>query len=177
MWLSRKILRWMGWKVEGQLPNEKKLIIAGVPHTSNWDFVLTMLAKMALGLHFSYLMKKEAFIWPFRRWFISLGGVPIDRKQSKDVVDQLVAFFNSQDKAWLAITPEGTRSKVDKWKTGFLRMAEKSQAPIFIVAWDYSLKTVILEKIWETTGDHASDAEAIRQFSLKRYHGRNKNNQ
>lgn len=171
-WLGRKILSVMGWKIVGELPNVPKVVLCGAPHTSNWDFVLAMSISMGLGLRFNYLMKKEAFFWPFKGLFMSLGGIPINRGSSEDVVKQIAKWYREHDQVWLAITPEGTRSKVDKWKTGFLRIAEEANVPVFVVAWNYPEKVFYLDTIWETTGDHVEDAESIRDYINSKYQGR-----
>ena len=171
-WLGRTLLRLMGWQFKGEFPNKKRLIVAAAPHTSNWDFILIMLGKMALGIHFSYLMKKEAFIWPFKGLFIRMGGVPIDRSQATDIVDQIAHWFASKDKMWVAMTPEGTRSKVNKWKTGFLRISEKAEVPVFMVSIDFPSKTFHLLKEWQTTGDHEKDADDIKNYINANFSGR-----
>ena len=133
-WLGRKLLALLGWKVRGELPNEPKIVVAAAPHTSNWDFVVAMLAIMALGIRVSYLMKKEAFFWPFGKLFMWLGGIPLDRRATEDTVQQIISWYDTHDQVWVVITPEGTRAKVDKWKTGFLRVVDGAKVPLLIVA-------------------------------------------
>lgn len=176
-WLGRQLLRLYGWRLEGEFPDHPKLVIAAAPHTSNWDFVLAMFLVMALGVRVSYLMKKEAFVWPLRGLFLRLGGIPIDRKATTDTVDQIAGWYRDHDKVWVVITPEGTRSRVKKWKTGFLRIAERAQVPVCLVAWDYPSKRMHIGPCWETTGDHPQDAENIREFLTTRYQGRHPHNQ
>lgn len=171
-WLGRKLLALSGWKVEGVFPNEPKVVVAAAPHTSNWDFVVAMLAILALGVRVSYLMKKEAFIWPFGKLFMWLGGIPLDRSSTEDTVQQIVSWYETHDQVWVVITPEGTRAKVEKWKTGFLRVVEGAKVPLLLVAWDYPSKTITLDGIWKTTGDHAADAAAIRDYINGKYRGR-----
>lgn len=171
-WLGRSLMRLIGWKLRGALPSEGKVIVAAAPHTSNWDFIIAIGTIMSLGLRISYLMKKEAFVWPFKGFFLWLGGIPIDRKASENTVDQIADWYSTHEKVWVVLTPEGTRSKVDKWKTGFLRIAEKADIPIFLVAWDYPTKTLHLLPTWKTTGDHAADAEAIQNMVNAKYVGR-----
>jgi len=167
--IGRGLMRLLGWKMDGQLPNCPKLIIAAAPHTSNWDFIIAMLGVLSVGLKASYLMKKEAFFWPFSGLFKWLGGVPVERSQAGGLVESLVSWFASHDKAWLLITPEGTRKKVDKYKTGFLRVAEEASVPVMLVSWDYPTKRLVLEKVWTLTGDYDADCAAIRQYLTNRY--------
>jgi len=176
-WLGRTLLRLSGWRLIGEIPNNKKLILAAAPHTSNWDFILAMLVVMALGVRVSYLMKKEAFIWPFATLFKHLGGIPLDRHAAEDTVEQIAGWYRSHEKVWVVITPEGTRSKVDKWKTGFLRIAAAAEVPVHVVAWDYPTKTMIFGPKWQTTGDHVNDAQNIRDYLTDKYRGRIPDNQ
>ncbi len=171
-WVGRNLLKVLGWKVEGKFPHESKLIIAAAPHTSNWDFLLAMLAVMAYGLKISFLMKKEAFYWPFKNLFMALGGIPLDRSATEDIVDQITSWYNCHEKLWVVITPEGTRSKVGKWKTGFLRVAEQADIPVLLVAWDYPTKTLHIDKIWDTTGNYDQDVEDIRCYINNKYTGK-----
>jgi 1-acyl-sn-glycerol-3-phosphate acyltransferase len=170
--IGRGLLRLLGWKVCGELPNIPKLVLAAGPHTSNWDFIIAMLAVLAFGVKISYLMKKEAFFWPFKSLFMSLGGIPIDRKGASGTVSQAADWFDSNEKIWVVVTPEGTRKKVERWKTGFLRIADQAQVPVFLVAWDYPNKVLHLDKLWERSGDHSADAEAIRHYINSNYTAR-----
>lgn len=168
-WLASILLRAIGWKVVGDFPNEKQLVIAGAPHRSNWDFVLAMLGMLAVGVRFSFLMKKEAFFWPFKGLFLSLGGIPVDRSASEDIVPQLVDWYRSHEKLWVAITPEGTRSDVKKLKTGFLRLARDAGVPVLLVSWDYPNKLILIDKVWPTTGDVEKDAADIHSYISKNF--------
>lgn len=167
----------MGWRIRGELPKHTHLVVAAAPHTSNWDFVVAMAALMGTGVKWSYLMKKEAFFFPFKSLFMRLGGIPIDRSQTEGLIDQVVKAYKTKDKLWLAITPEGTRSKVNEYKTGFLRIAEQAQVPVFIVAWHYPTKEIVLDRIWETTGDINADAEAIREYMNSHFVGKHPHKQ
>ncbi|MFL0811607.1 MAG: lysophospholipid acyltransferase family protein [Agarilytica sp.] len=176
-WLGRYLLGISGWKISGELPNLPQLVVCGAPHTSNWDFMVAMFTELALGIKFSYFMKEEAFIWPFKGLFMALGGIPLDRSASQDTVGQISQWFETHEKVWIAITPDGTRSKVDKWKTGFLRIAHQAQVPVLLVAWHYPEKTLHLDTLWQPTGDHAADAEHIREYINARYQGKIPENQ
>ena len=165
-------LKLFGWRVKGEFPNQPKLVIALAPHTSNWDFVIAMIAMLATGVRLNYLMKKEAFIWPLSGFWRWLGGIAIDRSSGQNVVKQIASEFDASEKLWVAITPEGTRRKVTHWKTGFLRVAERAQVPVFIIAWDYANKSIVLDRAWPTSGDYVMDAEAIKAHINARYQGR-----
>lgn len=170
--IGRAGLRLMGWKVRGDLPDLPKAVFSAAPHTSNWDFILAMFAVMAIGVKISYLMKKEAFFWPFKGLFMALGGIPLDRKATDDTVTQIVHCFNKADRLWVVITPEGTRKFVEKWKTGFLRVAHEAEVPVILVAWDYPSKTLFIDRVWHPSGDHNADVEEIRTYMRAKYTGR-----
>lgn len=161
--LGLLMLKLMGWRIKGEIPNRSKMVLAAAPHTSNWDFIVAMSAMLAMGLKLSFIMKKEAFLWPFKGLFLKLGGVPVDRDQASDVVQQLSHWFYQSDQAWLAITPEGTRKKVDRWKTGFLRIATAAKVPVLLMAWDYPSKTLHCVAEFKPSGDIEFDMLAIRR--------------
>lgn len=172
-WLGRSILGAMGWRLEGELPNLKKAILIGGPHTSNWDLFLAMGSMLTMGLKFSWLMKREAFFWPFGRLWKALGGIPIDRKAQKDIIGQVKDWFDSQDAIWLGLTPEGTRSRVEQYKTGYLRMAAEVGVPLFLVGIDSTQKRVVLDRLWHPKGDIATDNAEIKAYIETHYNGVN----
>lgn len=170
-WIGDIILKAMGYTLHGQLPDLKKAIIIGGPHTSNWDLPLAMGSMLSIGLKFSWMMKKEAFIWPLGGLWKLLGGIPIDRGAKVDVVGQVKTFFAENDKVWLGLTPEGTRAKVERYKTGYLRMAKGVGVPLFIVGIDSVNKRVILDKVWDPTGDIETENAAIKDYIETHYTG------
>jgi len=169
--IGQLILNMMGWKIKGAFPDEKKLIIIGAPHTSNWDLILAMSSMLAVGLRFSWMMKKEAFFWPVGRLWKALGGIPIDRGGNIDVVSQISAYFQNNDNVWIGLTPEGTRSKVESFKKGYLRMAYGTGVPLFIIGINAPTKHVVLDKIWETTGDMDVDNAAVKAYFDRNFTG------
>ena len=169
--VGRFILRLLGWKLEGELPNEKRLMVALAPHTSNWDFIVAMPIIMALGVKVSYLMKKEAFIWPFSILFRWWGGIPLDRGASGEVVNQVAQWYADHDGVWVAITREGTRKKVGQYKTGFVRIAHAAGVPIVTIAWDFPSKSMVVDRVWTTSGDHEADAAKIREHINSHFRG------
>jgi len=156
------ILKSMGWTLHGKLPDEQKVIVIGGPHTSNWDLPLAMGSMLSMGLKFSWMMKKEAFIWPLGGLWKALGGIPIDRKAK---------FFAAHDNIWLGLTPEGTRAKVERYKTGYLRMAKAADVPLFIVGIDSVNKRVVLDKVWHPKGDIETENAAIKTYVETTYVG------
>lgn len=163
-WIGYKLLCLLGWKIEGELPNEKKMVIALAPHTSNWDFILAVSTILSLGLKISFLMKKEAFIWPLTYFHKSVGAIPTDRQAASGIVDQVVSWFHTHERVWVAIAPEGTRKKVPNWKTGFIRIAHAAQVPVLLATMDYPSKTIRLCKVVHSSGNHTQDADDMKAY-------------
>ncbi len=179
--VTTKFFRWlfsaMGWRVIGDIPKYSRAILVLAPHTSNWDFFIALVAKFSLCLKASYVMKQEAFFWPFRNWLIHVGGIPIDRSQPTRIVDQVTKVFNSSGDSWLAITPEGTRKKVTKYKTGFVRIAHAAKVPIIVAGFDYQQKAIVFSKVLEPSGDHEADADQLYHYCRETFHGKHPQNQ
>jgi len=168
---GRLLLRSVNMRVGGTLPNVPKVILVGAPHTSNWDLILAMGMRYALGLNYSWMMKKEAFIWPFGGMFKAMGGIPVDRKAAQDVVGQIGDWFARNEKAWIGITPEGTRSRVGRYKKGYLRIAYAANIPIFVVGVDSVTRTLVFDQFMDLTGDVDVDNDNIRNFVISHYTG------
>ena len=165
------LLKLMGWKIVGQMPKEKKLIFIGAPHTSNWDLLIALGAILGVGVKCSWMMKKEAFFWPLGGLWKSMGGVPIDRASKNDITVQMSEWFDNNEKAWLGLTPEGTRSKVKRFKKGYLRIAYKSGIPICVIALNGPTKEIIIDRVWELTGNIDVDNQNIKAHYDKLYKG------
>ncbi len=165
--LGRMIFRIMGYKIEGRFANEPKMILIVAPHTSNWDLALALGTIMALGVRINYMMKREAFKFPLGGVFKALGGIPIDRTKPKAVVVQTLKQFRNKDKFWLAILPEGTRKPVKSWKTGFKRIAEKAEVPVFIMGVDSRTKTLHLDRLAKPN----ESVEDLRLYTKEKYYG------
>lgn len=176
-WVGRRLLRLLGWRIEGALPNCPRMVVAAGPHTSNWDFIIAMAVILALGIRVNYLMKKEAFIWPLSHVYVWLGGVPLDRRAKANTVEQMVSHYRRADKLWVVITPDGTRRKVDSWRTGFLHIAASAEVPVLVTAWDYARKVFVIDRVWPTTSDPVADAASVRHYVCSRFRGRHPQNQ
>lgn len=160
--LSKFILKLMGWKIGKVLPEVDKCVIAVAPHTSNMDFIIGKLAYTALGRTANFLIKKDWFFFPFNHLFNSIGGIPVDRNKRTSITDKLSVEFEQRDKFQLAVTPEGSRKPVRKWKKGFYYIAYKAKVPIVLVALDYGTKTVSFLDTFYPTGDTDGDIATIR---------------
>jgi 1-acyl-sn-glycerol-3-phosphate acyltransferase len=166
--LAILLLKLSGWKTRplGEFPvREKKYIIIVAPHTSNWDFVVGVLYRSVLRLEKArFLGKKELFRPPFGFIFRWLGGTPVDRASSQNMVDQVVQIFNARDEFALALSPEGTRKKVERLRTGFYNIAKKANVPIIMVALDFENKQVIFSEPLKPTDSQEEDFEKILAF-------------
>lgn len=170
-WICAGIFKALGWKITGKLPDLKKFIIIVAPHTSSWDFPLGLLARGMIDRKIRYLGKKELFRPPFGWIFRALGGYPVDRQQSQSMVDQVADIFENQESFLLALAPEGTRSPVTKWRTGFYHMAVKAGVPIVMIGMDYSRREI---KIMEpfNPGDNIGHDLPLIQQRFQDYRGK-----
>jgi 1-acyl-sn-glycerol-3-phosphate acyltransferase len=161
-WLGRFFLRLSGWRINGQFPEVRKLIVVVAPHTSNWDFVYGIATVFALGLKVHWIGKHSLFkggLGPIMRW---LGGIPVDRSKPNGVVGQLADEFRLREQLLLGITPEGTRSRVERWKTGFYHLAMQAQVPLVPAYMDYRLKQLVILKPFAVTGAMQQDLVALQ---------------
>jgi 1-acyl-sn-glycerol-3-phosphate acyltransferase len=154
----------LGWKIQGHKPEIKKFVVIVAPHTSNWDFMVGEWARSSLRMKGWYIGKKEIFVWPFGYLFRALGGFPVDRNKSTNLVDQIVAIFNSRDEFNITFAPEGTRAYNPNWKTGFYSIAQKAGIPILMVAFDYSKRLVVINELFYPTGNLTNDLIIIKDF-------------
>ncbi len=155
-------LKVRGWKLLGSPPTVPKYVLIAVPHTSNWDFPLSLAMAFVYGFDMHWMGKDSLFKgWrcPIMRW---MGGIPIKRSSSNNVVTQTIEAFQAFDRLVIAVPPEGTRSKVDKWKTGFYYIALGAKVPIALAFLDYKSKTGGFLSTFHPTGDAEKDIAAMR---------------
>jgi 1-acyl-sn-glycerol-3-phosphate acyltransferase len=158
----RLILKIWGFKITGTVPHHiKKKMYAVYPHTSNWDFPLGILMKFGIPLDVKYIAKDSLFRFPFGWFFKGLGGIPVNRKKSTNFVDMMVDLYDQYDVLSFAIAPEGTRKRVQKFKTGFYYIAVKAKIPIILVKFDYEHKEVNYSEPFYPTGVYSDDLKFI----------------
>jgi 1-acyl-sn-glycerol-3-phosphate acyltransferase len=138
------VLRVLGWRIEGEVPDLPKFVIAVAPHTSNWDFVVGIAAMFALDLRLAFISKHTIFHWPFGALLRWLGAIPVDRASPGGIVADSVRAFERMERRVLVIAPEGTRKRVERFKTGFLRIARGAEVPVVLAALDYGSRCVRL---------------------------------
>ncbi len=163
-WLARLLLRLAGWQIEGQVPNLPKFVVIGAHHTSNWDGLLMMVATRALRVKLHWMGKDTLFRFPLGILLRGLGGIPIDRSAKHGVVEQMVQVFEQRDHLVLVVAPEGTRKKVDRWKTGFYYIAQGANVPIVLAYPDYERKVVGIGPVIYPTGNADLDIAEMRAF-------------
>lgn len=145
------------------MPNLPRFVVIVAPHTSNWDFVIGMGAKLALGIDVVWIGKHTIFRWPFSALLRSLGGIPVDRSVTNDIVQLMAAEFAQRERMVFALAPEGTRKPVERWRTGFYHIAHAAKVPIVPAALDWSRRAVRLMAPFTTTGNAEADITALRQ--------------
>jgi len=133
-YVFRVVLRCFGWRVEGQPPDAPKFIVAIAPHTSYWDWPILVAMAFKERVEALWMGKDSLFRSPLAWLFTWLGGISIDRSASHGIVNQMIDLYNARERLIIGLTPEGTRSRVEKWKTGFYRIAEGAHIPIVLVA-------------------------------------------
>jgi len=161
---GRRFLSRRGWRLEGNLPDLSHMILLGAPHTSNWDLVYCLAFEFALGFKANWVGKNSLFFWPLGWLMARLGGVPVNRKFPRAMLRETVELFKDRERFILAIAPEGTRSKVERWKPGFHRIARAAQVPVVPVCLDFGTRTIRIGQAFTVTRDMEADIAAIRQF-------------
>jgi len=166
--LATWILGLSGWRVVSQPPSAQKGVVIIYPHTSNWDFILGVLARAVLQLRMHWVGKHTLFSWPFESIMRALGGVPVDRSQTRGLVEQLQKEFDRYEQFFIVITPEGTRSRTEYWKSGFYHIALGLKVPLGLATFDYAKREIDLTNWYWPTGDKEKDMAHIREV----YRGR-----
>lgn len=163
-YLSKWLLKLLGWSTIADFPESKKYIVIAAPHTSNWDFPLGILAAKALKLEVRWIGKHTIFRWPFGYFFRAMGGTPVHRGKKADLIKQIAELFSQTDELAMALAPEGTRSKTDHWKTGFWHIAKAANVPIAMAYLDFGRKQVGLGGTFYPGDSIKKDFEQIRAF-------------
>ena len=163
-WVGRKVLRLGGWRVVGNIPDIPKLVLIAAPHSSNWDGIWGMAAKMALGFDVRLLGKDTLFWWPLSIVLRRLGVIPLDRSNPQGVVEQAIELIRSSPRMWFALAPEGTRKAVDAWKGGFLKIAHGAGVPVLMAYFHYPERIIGIGALFHPTGDPKADMVAVRQW-------------
>ncbi len=166
-WLGRTVLSIFGWKVRGGIEHEydnKKLVILIAPHTSNWDGIFGVAAVAGLDARITFIGKHTAFKYGLGAFLRYMGGIPVDRSKPGGVIQHAIDQIKGIESSLIAISPEGTRSKVKEWKTGFLRIAKEINAQIVPASLDFSKKEILLGKVFKPSGDNKKDILDLKKY-------------
>lgn len=168
-WLAKFIYyNLLGWKVVGNTNFSKntikKAVIIAAPHTSWHDFYIGILLRSVLGIKTNFVGKKELFVFPFGWFFRTLGGAPINRQSNENKVQAIAKLFSENDEFRMALAPEGTRKKVEEWRTGFYYIAKEAQVPIIMFTLDFENKQNKISEPFYPTDDVKADFEFMHRF-------------
>lgn len=157
-------LQLAGWKLRGDWPGLEKAVLVAAPHTSNWDGINMLATAGYYRVKLRWMGKKSLTQGPLG-WLIKwLGCVPVDRSAANDVVRAMAEAFAAEPRMILAIPPEGTRSAVREWKTGFYHIARAANVPLILSVLDYGTKTVSLAAVVQPSGDYDADLAVIQRY-------------
>jgi 1-acyl-sn-glycerol-3-phosphate acyltransferase len=174
-WIGRSLLRLGGWRMEGAFPDLPRLVLIGAPHSSNWDGIWGLGVKLALGLDVRILGKDSLFRVPLLGYVLQrMGVIPVDRTAAHGVVDQSVALIRGSEKFWYGLAPEGTRKRVERWKTGFWKIAKAADVPVLPAYFHYGRRVVGIGPPFALTDDMHADIARIQAWYRTVSQGRNR---
>ena len=158
--------KFKGWKIVGAFPSDlKKMMIVIAPHTSWVDILIGFAARKRLKIkHAKFLGKKEIFEGIFGKWLLKLGGIPVDRHAKLGAVEQVVQYYNDHEEFIIGMSPEGTRNRIDKLKTGFYYMAKNANVPILLLGFDFKNKQVVIGEPFYASDNEEEDFKKIIAF-------------
>jgi len=172
-WIGRSVLRLGGWTLTGDWPDVPRMVVIAAPHSSGWDAVWGLAAKLALGVDITFIAKAELFWGPLGWLLRRFGGHPVDRSAPGGIVDQTANEIRNAERMWFVLAPEGTRKRVEHWKTGFWKIARRAEVPVFCAWFHYPDKTIGLGPLVELTDDSSADMARIRDI-YRPYQGKNR---
>lgn len=170
--LCKWLMERLGWSMQGEWPDLKKMVIIVAPHSSAWDVVLGLLVIQGSGMKVVFMGKQEVFKWPFGVLLRHLGGMPVNRAAPGGVVEQVAEQIRNSEQMWFGLAPEGTRKAVKEWKTGFWKIAKQANVPVCCVYFHFPDKVLGVGKVFELSDDMQADIAEIRAW-YKPYQGGN----
>ncbi len=163
--IAKFILHSLGWRIDSTMPeNIKKAVVIMAPHTSYYDFLYGRLAFAAYKVKGKYMIKREVFKFPFGPFVKAMGGIPVDRSNSRNAIKSVKEAFEKREELFLVVTPEGTRKKVNKWKRGFYFIAQSAKVPVILGYLDYKTKRGGIGPVIYPSGDFEADFKIIEDF-------------
>ena len=170
---GRALLRLGGWRIVGQFPDVPRLVIIVAPHSSVWDGIWGVIGMLALGVRINFMAKAELFRGPLGWLLRAVGGVPVERGRAHGAVEQATARLKGAAPAWFLLAPEGTRRRVEHWKSGFWHIARNAQVPLLCAHFHYPDKVMDLGTVLPLSDDPVADMAAIRAH-YRPFVGRNR---
>lgn len=170
-WLGRTALRLGGWTIEGDWPDLSRMVVIAAPHSSYWDGFWGIATELAMGMDIVFMVKKEAFVGPLGWLLHFFGAQPVDRKSPSGVIEQAVEQIRSRERCWFVLAPEGTRRRVEKWRTGFWHIAKRADVPVCMAWFDYPTRRVGIGPQVTLTDNMNDDIARIREL-YRPYRGR-----
>jgi 1-acyl-sn-glycerol-3-phosphate acyltransferase len=164
IFMGKTFMRLAGWHIDDRLTRVPKMVVLYAPHTTNWDFVYMLMTAYAIGLHPSWMGKKELFWGPLGWVLKRTGGISVDRSGKHNVVEQTAEKIRQRKETVLGIAPEATRSKAGYWRSGFYHIARLAGVPVTFAYLDYPSKTAGIVDGFTPSGDMEADMQIIRAF-------------
>ena len=161
---GKLVMKVTGWKTLGHFPKDERVILVVGPHTSNWDFMVAMSAVLSWDINIHWLGKPSLFKKGVRRILKSLGGIPVNRANPEELMNEIYAITAQYQGFMIGMAPEGTRKKVERLKTGFLRIATQTNSKIMLAGIDFSNKTILLGDFFTPSGDIEKDLTSIKDY-------------
>ena len=165
--LGKLVLSVFGWKVKGSISEDfsnQKLVVIVAPHTSNWDGVFGVATVAGLDAKITFIGKHTAFRYGLGAFLRYMGGIPVDRSKPGGIIQDAINQIKKIDGSLIAMSPEGTRSKVKEWKTGFLRIAKELNTKIIPASLDFAKKEILLGKAFVPSGNNEEDIRALKEY-------------
>jgi 1-acyl-sn-glycerol-3-phosphate acyltransferase len=172
-WLGRTVLRLGGWTIAGDWPDLPRMVVIAAPHSSGWAAVGGLAANLAMGVDITFIATAELFRWPLGPLLRAFGGRPVNRAAPGGIVEQTAEQIRAVDRMWFVLAPEGTRRRVEHWKTGFWKIARRADVPVFCAWFHYPQRTIGLGPLVALTDDPVADMARIREI-YRPYQGRNR---
>ena len=169
--ISSWVLKIQKWKINGSIPEEKRVVLVIGPHTSNWDFIIGVLVILSLDAKINWLGKHTIFKRGFKSLLTRLGGIPVNRQDPSDLFSRIKVITEKSNGYLIGMAPEGTRKKVLKLKSGFIRIAKQTNSKIMLAGIDFQKKIVNLDKFFTPTGDLNNDLLFVQDY-FSRYSGK-----
>lgn len=170
---GRLLLRLGGWRVDGEFPDLPRLVIIAAPHSSAWDVIWGLAAKLALGVHIDFMVKQEAFVGPLGWLLRSLGAIAVDRGAAGGAARQAANRLREAERMWFVLAPEGTRKPVQQWKSGFWHIARNAETPVLCAAFHFPERRIIIGPTLTMSEDLDADMTRIRAW-YRPFQGKNR---